>query len=180
MSSFSIAFRNMSDVSEVSTVVARGRLAVLTAHLVTSTDLTEVVPSLEPHRLSAQTSVVLPPGNLSGSLTVVDGRTSKQYQLPVSEEGTVKATDLKKVYQLCLEFEKPNWVCFCVWWLFMIWLVHAGEIFSKQKQRWDFGIGFWIKVMRVKVLFFNPISFLGFQFLVMRVKVLIFNPISFF
>ncbi|GMY08900.1 citrate synthase, glyoxysomal [Fagus crenata] len=87
----------MSDVSEVSTVVARGRLAVLTAHLVTSTDLTEVLPSLEPHRLSAQTSVVLPPGNLSGSLTVVDGRTGKQYQLPVSEEGTVKATDLKKI-----------------------------------------------------------------------------------
>ncbi|XP_050242313.1 citrate synthase 2, peroxisomal-like [Quercus robur] len=84
-------------VSEISSVVARGRLAVLTAHLITATssnELIEVAPSLEPNSLSAQVS---PPGNLAGSLTVVDGRTGKKYQVPVSEDGTVKATDLKKI-----------------------------------------------------------------------------------
>ncbi|KAL4622323.1 hypothetical protein ACB092_06G289000 [Castanea dentata] len=87
----------MSGVSEISSVVARGRLAVLTAHLTTATssnELIEVAPSLEPNCLSAQVS---PPGNLAGSLTVVDGRTGKKYQVPVSEDGTVKATDLKKI-----------------------------------------------------------------------------------
>ncbi|KAK7853083.1 citrate synthase [Quercus suber] len=87
----------MSGVSEVSSVVARGRLAVLTAHLTTATssnELIEVAPSLEPNCLSAQVS---PPGNLAGSLTVVDGRTGKKYQVPVSEDGTVNAIDLKKI-----------------------------------------------------------------------------------
>jgi len=70
---------------------------VLTAHLITATssnELIEVTPSLEPNCLSAQVS---PPGNLAGSLTVVDGRTGKKYQVPVSEDGTVKATDLKQI-----------------------------------------------------------------------------------
>lgn len=105
----------MSGVSEISNVVARGRLAVLTAHLTTATssnELIEVAPSLEPNCLSAQ---VLPPGNLAGSLTLVDGRTGKKYQVPVSEDGTVKATDLKKVClmflrELFLPFEKLSWV----------------------------------------------------------------------
>ena len=83
-------------MTELSAVVARGRLAVLTAHLAASTECIEVAPALEPNCLSAQT-VVPPPGNLRGSLTVVDERTGKKYQVPVSEEGTVKATELKKV-----------------------------------------------------------------------------------
>ncbi|XP_062153107.1 citrate synthase, glyoxysomal isoform X2 [Alnus glutinosa] len=86
----------MSSVAELSVVVARGRLAVLTAHLAASVDCIEVAPALEPHCLSAQT-VVPPPGNLRGSLTIVDERTGKKYQVPVSEEGTVKATELKKI-----------------------------------------------------------------------------------
>lgn len=37
------------------------------------------------------------PGNLSGSLMVGDSRTGKKYEVKISEEGTVKATDFKKV-----------------------------------------------------------------------------------
>ena len=143
----------MSGVSEISSVVARGRLAVLTAHLTTATSSNEPIeglPPLEPNCLSAQVS---PPGNLAGSLTVVDGRTGKKYQVPVSEDGTVKATDLKKVCLMFLRelffvFWKAQlglicfcWVLFCfgLWYLFMIWVVVVGEIFSEQRKK----IGFW-------------------------------------
>ncbi|KAB1209728.1 Citrate synthase, glyoxysomal [Morella rubra] len=86
----------MSSVAESSAVVAWGRLAVLTGHLAASTEPIDVAPALEPHCLSAQTTVP-PPGNLRGSLTIIDERTGKNYQVSVSEEGTVKATDLKKI-----------------------------------------------------------------------------------
>ena len=76
-------------------VRARGRLAVLTAHLAAAT-IAE--PSeLEPQQCLSAGSAVQPPGNLRGALTVVDERTGKRYQVQVSEEGTIKATDLKKV-----------------------------------------------------------------------------------
>jgi hypothetical protein len=94
-------------VAELSVVVARDRLAVLTAHLAASVDCIEVAPALEPHCLSAQT-VVPPPGNLRGSLTIVDERTGKKYQVPVSEEGTVKATELKKVCIYMFAYE--DWI----------------------------------------------------------------------
>ncbi|KAG4961940.1 hypothetical protein JHK84_039032 [Glycine max] len=73
------------------TVHARGRLAMLAAHLLPF-ELTDH-DALRPIPLSAQ----LPPTNLAGSLTVVDDRTGKKYQLQVSKEGTVKASDLKKI-----------------------------------------------------------------------------------
>lgn len=77
---------------------AQGRLAVLSAHLTAASIRAEhptASTDLQPHCLSAQ-SLVLPPPNLQGTLTVVDDRTGKKYQVQVSEEGTVKATDLKK------------------------------------------------------------------------------------
>lgn len=86
----------MSKGAELPVVVARGRLAVLTAHLTASAEPIDAALALEPHCLSAQTKVP-PPGNLRGSLTIIDERTGKKYQVPVSEEGTVKSTDLKKV-----------------------------------------------------------------------------------
>lgn len=84
---------NMSSNSDAAaaTVHARGRLAMLAAHLLPF-ELTDH-DALRPIPLSAQ----LPPTNLAGSLTVVDDRTGKKYQLQVSKEGTVKASDLKKV-----------------------------------------------------------------------------------
>ena len=88
----------MSRVVELP-VTARGRLAVLSAHLAVAAapGPSEISGSaLEPSIVSAQTFVP-PPGNLKGSITVVDERTGKKYQFQVSDEGTVKATDLKKV-----------------------------------------------------------------------------------
>ncbi|XP_015973188.1 citrate synthase, glyoxysomal [Arachis duranensis] len=83
----------MSTNSETATVVARGRLAMLTAHLRPSS-ADDVASALQPLRLSVQSS---PPPNVKGTLTVVDERTGKKYTIEVSAEGTIKATDLKKI-----------------------------------------------------------------------------------
>ncbi|KAK9924050.1 hypothetical protein M0R45_032439 [Rubus argutus] len=77
-------------------ITARGRLAVLSAHLAAATIEPSELQTLDPHCLSAQ-SAVPPPGNLRGALTVVDERTGKRFQFQVSEEGTIKATDIKKI-----------------------------------------------------------------------------------
>lgn len=76
--------------------VARNRLAVLAAHLL---EPPVMGSSLEAHCVSART-MVAPPEILKGRLSIVDERTGKRYQVEISEEGTVKATDLKKVYEL--------------------------------------------------------------------------------
>ncbi|RYR45537.1 hypothetical protein Ahy_A07g031372 isoform A [Arachis hypogaea] len=83
----------MSTNSETATVVARGRLAMLTAHLRPSS-ADDVASALQPLRLSVQSS---PPPNVKGTLTVVDERTGKKYTIEVSAEGTIKATDLRKI-----------------------------------------------------------------------------------
>ncbi|KAJ6830320.1 uncharacterized protein M6B38_353785 [Iris pallida] len=76
-----------------SSTLARGRLAVLSAHLAASCAAGDfAAAALVPSPVLAQQ-----PGNLAGSLTVLDGRTGKKYELKVSEEGTVKATDFKKI-----------------------------------------------------------------------------------
>ncbi|EXC25416.1 hypothetical protein L484_016799 [Morus notabilis] len=87
----------MSRVAEFP-VTARAHLAVLSAHLASaSLEPTELFGSaaLELNCVSAQTFDP-PPPNLKGSLTIVDERTSRSYQVQASDEGTVKATDLKK------------------------------------------------------------------------------------
>jgi len=81
--------------SDPSPETARSRLAVLTAHLVGATKLESSSSSINRSCVSAQVS---PPGNLRGALTVIDERTGKKYQIPVSQDGTVKASDFKKVY----------------------------------------------------------------------------------
>ncbi|KAK9085798.1 hypothetical protein Sjap_026209 [Stephania japonica] len=78
---------------------ARGRLALLTSHLLSSHSQSDDVVQfrvIETSAVSAQ-GLVPHPGNLKGALTVVDERTGKKYQVQVSEEGTLKATDLKKI-----------------------------------------------------------------------------------
>lgn len=37
------------------------------------------------------------PGGGPGTLTVVDNRTGKKYDIPISDHGTIKGTDLKKI-----------------------------------------------------------------------------------
>ncbi|GAB4824805.1 hypothetical protein Ancab_007675 [Ancistrocladus abbreviatus] len=95
---------------DAKTTVAGGRLAVLAAHLsafnqetdhlaaATSTNRPPLYssPTLQTSCVSAQFPVPSPP-NLKGSLTIIDERTGKQYQIPVSEEGSIKATDFKKI-----------------------------------------------------------------------------------
>lgn len=86
----------MADNSSVS---ARGRLAVLSAHLSACLESSAFTPVLESSCTSAQV-FVSPPPNLKGSLVIADERTGKKYKVQVSEEGTVRATDLKKVNEL--------------------------------------------------------------------------------
>lgn len=80
-----------------SSMMARGRLAVLSAHF--SAESSKVPQLLETSCVSAQ-SRVPPPDNLKGLLTIVDERSGQRYKVEVSEDGTVKATDLKKVRTL--------------------------------------------------------------------------------
>ena len=37
------------------------------------------------------------PGGGPGTLTVVDNRTGKRYEIPIDDHGTIKATDLKAI-----------------------------------------------------------------------------------
>lgn len=37
------------------------------------------------------------PGGGAGTLTVIDNRTGKKYEISVSDHGTIKATDLKQI-----------------------------------------------------------------------------------
>ncbi|XP_058095460.1 citrate synthase, glyoxysomal-like [Magnolia sinica] len=76
-------------------ILSTRRLAVLSAHL-SATCPNRFSSVLEASSVSAQ-EVVRPLGNLKGSLTVIDGRTGNKVAVQVSEEGTVKATDLKKI-----------------------------------------------------------------------------------
>ncbi|CAA7397511.1 unnamed protein product [Spirodela intermedia] len=85
------------DRAEPAESLVPGRLVVLTAHLANAAvSSANFSPSLWRSPVSAQT-IPRPPGSLGGALTVVDGRTGKKYELLVSEEGTVRATDLKKI-----------------------------------------------------------------------------------
>ncbi|KAK6939660.1 Citrate synthase [Dillenia turbinata] len=80
-----------------SSTAARARLAVLNAHFCPSYDESVYfAPIIETSCVSSQFAVQ-PPGNLKGNLTIVDERTGKRYQVQVSEEGTVKASDFKKI-----------------------------------------------------------------------------------
>ncbi|CAG7865923.1 unnamed protein product [Brassica rapa] len=67
------------------------RLPVLSAHL----EVSDPMPAaIKPWCTS---SAGAPHGSLMGNLTIVDERTGKKYQVPVSEDGTVKSIDLKKI-----------------------------------------------------------------------------------
>lgn len=72
---------------------ARGRLAVLSSHLPgAAVEGADSAAALERSQVSAA-----PPGTRAGVLAVVDTRTGKRYEVKVSEDGTVRATDFKKV-----------------------------------------------------------------------------------
>ncbi|CAJ1964437.1 unnamed protein product [Sphenostylis stenocarpa] len=72
---------------------ARNRLATLAAHLLPSD---AAASAIHPLHLSAAAGAS-PSANLKGTLTIVDERTGKTYQIDVSPEGTVRASDFKKI-----------------------------------------------------------------------------------
>lgn len=74
--------------------VARGRLAVLSAHLAAASE--DLLSGLDASPVLG-TEMEQAPGNLGGLLTVIDSRTGKKFEIKISEEGTVKTTDFKKV-----------------------------------------------------------------------------------
>lgn len=82
-------------------------MATLAAHLLPS-DATSAAAILHPHRLSAPTGD-LPPANLKGTLTVVDERTGKKYQIEVTPDGTVRASDFKKVLLMLIPLPFSIW-----------------------------------------------------------------------
>lgn len=75
---------------------ARDRLAVLSAHLL-GAGAGEVDAAAGLERAPVSSAQAAPPGSRAGALAVVDARTGRRYEVKVSEEGTVRATDLKKV-----------------------------------------------------------------------------------
>ena len=52
---------------------------------------------MTPILTKAEASTRPKPGGGEGTLTVVDNRTGKKYEIKISEGGTIKATDLKKI-----------------------------------------------------------------------------------
>ena len=86
---------------------ARNRLATLAAHLLPS-DAASATAILRPHRLSAPAGSS-PPVNLKGTVTVVDERTGKKYQIEVTPDGTVRASDFKKVLLMLIPLPFSIW-----------------------------------------------------------------------
>jgi hypothetical protein len=70
---------------------ARGRLALLSAHLSPPWQ-SAAAAGLERSPASAAA-----PGPRAGALSVVDARTGKRHEVKVTGDGTVRATDFKKV-----------------------------------------------------------------------------------
>ncbi len=76
--------------------VAASRLATLRRQLETSDLSTN--ESLERQVTKAEVERERPaPGGGPGSLSVVDNRTGKKYELKISDQGTIAGTDLKKI-----------------------------------------------------------------------------------
>nr|GMC72698.1 citrate synthase, glyoxysomal-like [Ipomoea batatas] len=80
-----------------SSAVARARLAVLSYHFAPPASLNSTHEVLLHASPVLATDLLEPPPNLKGALTIIDERTGKRYRVHVSEEGTIKATDLKKI-----------------------------------------------------------------------------------
>jgi citrate synthase len=76
--------------------LSHGRLAVISSHISALTGGRAGLAQLERSPVLAR-DLVAPGRNLGGSITVVDGRTGKKYEIKVSDEGTIRTTDFKKV-----------------------------------------------------------------------------------
>lgn len=89
--------------------LARARLAVLSGHLAAVSAAGGGASPLERSPVSVQ-EIPPPPRNLGGSLAVIDGRSGKKFEFKISDEGTVRATDFKKVKVASFDlFLDVNW-----------------------------------------------------------------------
>jgi len=71
------------------------RMSILAGHLEQPFFSGTQQQQLEASIVSAE--IAPSPGGGPGTLSVIDNRTGKRYQLEISDAGTVKATDFKKV-----------------------------------------------------------------------------------
>lgn len=83
------------------------RLSILQGHLESGSSVAST--TLEAFTVSAEIAPQFSGG--AGSLTIVDNRTGKKYEIPISEGGTVKATDFKKVRWIFLNFYCRSFLC---------------------------------------------------------------------
>lgn len=78
-------------------MAAAHRIAALQRHL-QGVSLSDRDNSTEVNNTAAPQSAVRPaPGGGPGTLTCVDSRTGKKYELPITEHGLLRGTDLKKI-----------------------------------------------------------------------------------
>lgn len=78
---------------------AASRIAALQRHLQAHRDESDAEQCVEVQNTKAESdSKERPaPGGGPGSLSVLDNRTGKKYEIPISDHGTIKGTDLKKI-----------------------------------------------------------------------------------
>ncbi len=81
------------------TSAAADRIATLQRHLQSHQISFEAQTSVEPQVTKAESDPKErpAPGGGPGTLSVTDNRTGKKYEIPISDHGTIKGTDLKKI-----------------------------------------------------------------------------------
>ena len=78
-----------SEISSSSSSPHLNRLAVLSAHLQDA--------NVSSHQILERFETLSSEDKSRNSLTVIDNRTGKRYDIPISQGGTIKATDFKQV-----------------------------------------------------------------------------------
>ena len=78
---------------------AADRIAALQRHLQSHQVESDVESSIEAQNTKADANPKErpAPGGGPGTLSVVDNRTGKKYEIPISDHGTIKGTELKKI-----------------------------------------------------------------------------------
>ena len=81
------------------TSAAADRIATLQRHLQSHQISNEAQTSVQPQVTKAESDPKErpAPGGGPGTLSVTDSRTGKKYEIPISDHGTIKGTDLKKI-----------------------------------------------------------------------------------
>ncbi|AES70346.1 hypothetical protein MTR_3g051920 [Medicago truncatula] len=134
---------------------AHNRLATLIAHLLPPST-TSSSALIQPLHLSAS-SRISPPLNLKGTLTIVDDRTGKKYNIEVFPDGTIKSNDFKNVMDVSALF--PNWLSesssilfFACWeglWRKVLVARYAAEDGGLEDGGWSYS-SWWREIVRIR------------------------------